>query len=312
VSLDLRQIDIIKGHFARKSSAHLRQILQIKDQERWSPEAFAAASEVLTDRGAGRAQEPLVPAKDTEPPSSGHTVDSVALIAGINVLTFPLGFLVLPTNAAPDTDTVADDLPLPFGSDLAWLALSTKDTMLAASYLGLQEAREATWEEGIEAAYKSSLFVAPPVADWTLAVSTALFPPERIETFVKPLLERLSRQFGDAQYFCSRPEIEMYAWARAQKGRLVRGFSWLGEKNLTTWNGGVPTPEERHLGFQFVGGQHGNIEPDDHTADPIAAPNEDCVTQLAFLWSIDPTTLNEQYKEPALGILGEIPRSASE
>ena len=64
----------------------------------------------------------------------------------------------------------------------------------------------------------ASVFVTPPLADWTLAVSTALFPPSRAETFVKPLLERLSRQFVHAQYFCTHGEVELHIWARAGRG----------------------------------------------------------------------------------------------
>lgn len=35
-----------------------------------------------------------------------------------------------------------------------------------------------------------------------------------------------------------------------------------------------------------------------------ARPNESAVMQLASLWSIDPTILDEQFKEPLTGILG--------
>ncbi len=115
-------------------------------------------------------------------------------------------------------------------------------------------------------------------------MGTALFPPDRAEAFVKPLLQRLSRQFGDAQYFATHRDVEMHIWARARKGELVRGYGWLGEKNLTLWNEGAPTKEERGRGPRI--------------------PDESCVLELACLWSIDPTTLNEQFKEPVMGMLG--------
>ena len=34
--------------------------------------------------------------------------------------------------------------------------------------------------------------------------------------------------------------------------------------------------------------------------------------QLALLWSIDPTTLDEAYKEPAMGLLGRVPWARAE
>jgi hypothetical protein len=200
--------------------------------------------------------------------------------------------LVIPINRTYDEDAVAMDMPVPFGSKIAWLALDTTDTEAAASALGLQEARTATWKEGIEAAYRSAVFVTPPVGQWTLVVSSALLPPDPPAPFVKPLLERFSRQFRNAQYFCSHQVVEMHVWARARAGRLVRGFAWLGESKRIIWDEGGPTPEERELGFQFSSAQ--------------TAPEENSVMQLAYLWSIDPTALNEQYKEPVLGILGNV------
>ena len=35
-------------------------------------------------------------------------------------------------------------------------------------------------------------------------------------------------------------------------------------------------------------------------------PDEDSVMQVASLWSIDPTTLDEQFKEPLMGLLGTV------
>ena len=40
--------------------------------------------------------------------------------------------------------------------------------------------------------------------------------------------------------------------------------------------------------------------------DVISVPDEGCVMQLASLWSIDPTTLDEQFKEPRMGLLGTV------
>jgi hypothetical protein len=179
---------------------------------------------------------------------------------------------------------------------MAWLALDSTDTEAVATALGLEEARTATWAEGIVAASQSSIFVTPPLADWTLAAGNPLFPPARVEAFVKPLLEQLSRQFRDVQYFCTHGDIKLHLWARARQGRLVRGFAWLGKYDMTLWGEGKPTQEERTLGFQF------------HDE----SPNEAAVMQVASLWSIDPMTLDEEYKEPEMGILGRLaPRRTS-
>jgi hypothetical protein len=187
-----------------------------------------------------------------------------------------------------------------------------------AAALGLREPQYATWAEGIAAASRTWVFVTPPLGDWTLAVGAALFPPERPETLVKPLLEQLSRQFGDAQYFCTHRDAELHGWARAIKGRLFRGFAWLGQKRLTLWDEGGHTKEERDLGFRAPPADSQGTEiaagirrPTDRISVPAgetALPCEANVMQLAALWSIDPTTLDALFMEPMTGLLGHVAR----
>jgi hypothetical protein len=252
MSHDRHLVDTIRAHFARKSSAQLQEIAQANNQERWSPEAMLAAQEVLQERMAGRAQEPLVAEEEPPPPPVHLDPYSLAFLAlGAAFLTSLSGHVHIPhlrIDYAGDDD-IDPDLPVPFGPKLAWLALETTDTEAIATALGLGEALAATWAQGVEAAHQSSVFVTSPLADWTLAVGQALFPPDRVDAFVKPLLERLSRQFGDAQYFCTHRDFELHVWARARQGRLVRGFGWLGERRLTLWDEGGLTNEERDLGL---------------------------------------------------------------
>ncbi len=332
MSQDRHLIDTIKTHFARKSSAQLQEIMRANNPECWSAEAMAAAGEVFQDRLAGRAEEPQVAEEEPAPPPYRYEPAEIALGVLGGLLT---GYLVITFYR---TRTVANpDLPLPFGPRVAWLALDSTDTEAVARALGLREAQDATWAEGIEAAHQASVFVTPPLGDWTLAVSTALFPPDRVQAFVKPLLERLSRQFGDAQYFCTQRDLGLHVWGRARKGRLVRGYGWLGQKGLTLWDEGAPTKEERDLGFRFVnpssicespnhgspeergGGAHFMKGPlpevkqsDGGARKDLPLPDESCVMQLALLWSVDPTTLDEAYKEPAVGLLGSVPWARAE
>lgn len=308
MSLDRHLVDTIKTHFTRKSSAQLQDIVQTNNSERWSPEAVVAAGEVLQDRMAGCAQEPEVAEAEPPPPPSPPDPYSLGFLA-LSVFGGLGGFGVIPVYRVDYGDDANPDLPVPFGPKMAWLALDTTNTEAAAAALGLQGARPATWAEGIEAAHRSSLFVTPPLADWTLVLGTALFPPDRAEAFVKPLLERLSREFGEAQYFCTHQDFELHIWARARQGRLVRGYGWLGQKDLTLWDEGRPTQEERDLGFRSFDGRSPVVEqgPDKN----VAPPDEGSVMQLASLWSVDPTTLDEQFKEPLMGLLGDVPREGS-
>src|SRR5258708_36891679 len=137
-----------------------------------------------------------------------------------------------------------------------------------------------------------------------MGVGTRLFPPKRVDMFAKPILDRLSQQFGDAQYFCSHQDVGLHVWARARNGRLVRGYGWLGQKDLTLWDEGGQTKEERDLGFRFLDGRSPAVE-HGHSIDHNH-PEESCVMQLAYPWSVDPTTLDEQFKEPVMGLLGKV------
>jgi len=293
MSKDRELVNVIKQTFAEYSSAQLAAIAESKDTERWSAEALVAAGEVLRDRAAGRAKEPLCP-KEPEPPPCYHYEPENIPLSVLGGLF--LGFLFIPYTKVGDADTQVgcSDRPLAFGSNLAWIALDTVDTAAVARALGLQETRSANWEQGIAAAYQSSVFVTPTLGYWTLAASTSLFPPEQAAEFVKPVLERLSQQFGDAQYFCTHQEIGLYLWARAQDGQLIRAFGLRGEKDLPWWEEGSPTAEERDLidevdGKQFL--------------------SELSVCELASIWSVDPTAMNEQLQLPDLGILGRLPGS---
>jgi hypothetical protein len=306
MSHDRDLIESIKLRFARKSAAQLQEIVRTNDRERWSEEALLAADEVLQERAAGCASEPAVGEEDA-PPRYHYEPGEVAagLLAGL--LT---GHVIIPYYEIVDSDR-----PIPFGPSMAWLALETTDTQRVAAALGLQQPRAVTWAEGIEGAYRSSVFVTPPLADWTMALGTCLFPTGRVETFVKPLLERLSQDFGEVQYFGSYQDVKMHMWARASAGRLVRGYGWLGDKavagwvgdkdkGLTFWDEGPPTREERDLGFQFVGGSKPG-----RSQDP-QLPDEAGVMQLASLWSIDPTSLDQEFQEPLPGLLGNMPPRA--
>jgi hypothetical protein len=305
MSRDGDLIDTIKVNFARKSSAQLLEIVLTTDDERWSQEAIAAANELLDERKAGRAEEPATP--EVEAPQAVSYESYGLALAGLAAFGLLTGHLIVPVpmrNYAVGPDP---DIPVPFGSNMAWLALETADTEAVATALGIRDTRTATWTQGIDAAHQNSLFVTPPLADWTLVVGTPLLPPERLVEFVKPLLQRLSDQFGDAQYFCTNQALGLHIWARARKGRLVRGYGWFGQKGFTLWDEGAKTKEERDLGFEF---SHPHGVTDGQPSNQNGSgPDEGWVMQLAYLWSIDPMTLDGQLKEPVMGLLGSVAES---
>lgn len=301
---DRSLIETIKQTFAEYSSAQLKKIASAEDFAEWSPEAVEAAREVLAARKLAPESEPLSPREPpAPPPGDPYSLGFILGIMAFNVVS-PIWVIPVLPGRGYDADIIDSDMPTPFGPKTAWLAVETTDTKALGEALELREYGEATWADGIAAAQQGAVFVTPPLADWTLAVGTALFPPDRTDAFVKPLVERLSDQFGEAQYFATQSDFQLHIWARARRGRLVRGYGWLGQRDLTLWNEGAPTEQERELGFHFSDGLG---DPTGITTQSLRTPDEACVTQLAYLWSIDPTALNADYKEPALGLLGRRP-----
>jgi hypothetical protein len=301
MSHDLQLVDTIKTRFARKSSAQLQAISQTEEHDRWSPEATVAAEEVLRARRAGLAHEPEVPDEEDDPPEFHYDVEQVAVGALASLLT---GSLVIPYTRRVE-QREQPDLPVPFGQSMAWLAIATTDTEAVATKLGLRDAAPASWGDGIEAAHQGSVFVTPPVGDWTLAVGTPLFQtPDGTATTVPSLLERLGRHFEEVQYYCNHCDIELFVWGRASRGQVVRGFGWLGSQNRVLWDVGTPTDEERELGFRFDAGQPPRIEAGE--AGEMTPFAEENLFQLACYWSIDPMTLDVEFQEPVPGLLGKL------
>jgi hypothetical protein len=197
------------------------------------------------------------------------------------------------------------DKPIPFGYKVAWFALQTDDAHAVAKALSLRDVRPSTWTEGIETAYESAVFVTPPLGSWVLAVGRPFFPPGLPEPHVKPLVKKLSSQFLTAQYFCTYRVAEGHFWASARKGRLVRGYAYNGCSGETQWDEGDQTKEERELGFRFFDERSSDAaKPGYWERKDLSLPNETCVMRLAELWSVDPTTLDQHFKEPSLGLLG--------
>ncbi len=300
MALNRNLIDSIKKTCARRASAELEEIVRANDLDRWSEEAFVAAREVLADRASGLARAPLVPEKDSPPPST-----DVHWGALFDALTFAAGGLVGGGFNLSETWSADQpvDRPVPFGPNTAWLAVETTDTAAVGRSLGCWKLREVTWGEGIASAARSGVFITPPLGDWTLAVGASLFPTEELGAFVKPLLERLSRSFPEAQYFCTHRSVGLHAWARAESGRLLRGYGWLGQPPQALWNEGPQTEEERDLGFRF-----GDAPAETENGDHLTTPDEGCVLQLASLWSVDPSALDEHFSEPVFGLIGNVPQ----
>jgi hypothetical protein len=202
-------------------------------------------------------------------------------------------------------------LPEPFGWRTAWIAVRTAETELLAPELQLVNLRSCEWEEGLRETSDKGIFICPPVSGWTLIVGLSL--PDASNENTLPLIVRLSDAHHSAQYFGNHRVVEYYAWAKAERGRLVRAYAFLGDQGATPWDRGELTLEEHELGLTFDDALPANHGDPHETAlemlqrmkhNPPKFPKEHDVFALARKWSIDPTQIEEYEVSQSHGLLG--------
>ena len=192
----------------------------------------------------------------------------------------------------------ASDKPRSFGPKCAWIAVRSSSPDAVAAALPLEGGTAAPWRTGVHLAYHGYVFVSPPIDGWVLAAGSRLPGPDegRLGDRATPFIERLAAAFGDVQYFCTHRVVELHAWARATEGRMIRKFAYVGEAGAVLWNDGAPTEAEQALGLDF---------PPDFL-DTELRPNEESVMQVAGLWSVDPSTLEDLDEAPSRGLVGQM------
>jgi hypothetical protein len=151
----------------------------------------------------------------------------------------------------------------------------------------------------------------------------------------------LANKFDDVQFFGSHRVVDFVAWARAVNGRPIRVFAWSGSDGEVLANFGEQTPEEAKLGFLNLSGlsppdardkifatnAEQSAEEDALVASGLsrkealararqkrrsAFPDEKDVTDLAELWSIDPTEVWDQDDPLALGLAARLPKDLAQ
>ena len=174
--------------------------------------------------------------------------------------------------------------PASFGPKTGWIAVRGVSADAVAQALGLRDVRPASWDDGIEAAYREGVFVGPPVDGWVFAAGADILHKE-----VDPAA--LSRQLGSqVQLFRSHRVPEWHEWSRAENGIVSREARSVGETG-EFHQSGEPTDAERALGLD----------------DPDGGYSENDVFAIAGAWSLDPTTLHDHPSEGTEGTWGQLP-----
>jgi hypothetical protein len=211
------------------------------------------------------------------------------------------------SNEATAADMEILDQPVSFGYKCMWFAIKSVHTEELIKILGLSNIRPCNWNIGIEKAYENSVYITPPINGWTLACGRGLphgDTKEGIE-FVKSILQKLSKEYGEAQFFCTHRVTEYHCWIKAVEGNIERVYSYLGEAGENIMIEGVATDFEKtlHLVDTF---SNDAKEKNYFEREDINLPDEEIVMKVAENWSIDPTTLeNRNDIMSALGLLGE-------
>lgn len=239
----------------------------------------------------------------------------ILLLAIFVALTIAIAAFVLAPHlrgAHPIVFDEAPDLPLPFGPDMCWLAIKTRNTMDVVEALNLADTRPANWNAGIGAIYDAEtsdcyVFVSPSVKGWTFVAGLPL-PLPAGPSFVEklsPLVASLARKYPEVHYFAALPIIDFFAWMRVDKGRVVRAFA-IGEAG-TVWNRGKLTVDEKALGLSLfevrgIEGQEGDVG-----GAILLHPTERHVLRLAGRWGISPLDLGKYAAQSGIGIVGQAP-----
>jgi len=202
------------------------------------------------------------------------------------------------------------DSPIAFGYKCMWVAVKTTDKEKVADILGIKDRRPCNWVNGIDAAYDNKIFITPAVGQWTLVVGYGMSNPKAKKTIdeaesFKAIIDKLSRAFGEAQFFLTHRVAEYHVWAKSINGHTIRYYSYLGESGENPMVDGKPTTIEKQYNLVNTLSQEAKDSNYLYRRD-LVFPDEELVMTIAGNWSINPQTLEiRKDVAPGLGILGE-------
>lgn len=212
-----------------------------------------------------------------------------------------------PSNDLSLVDKNVPDSAVSFGYKCMWFAVKSNNKNRLAAILKLKNISECNWKVGIDKAYNGSVFITPTIDDWTLACGWGLPHGDSKEgiDLVKNILQSLSKEFGEAQFFCTNRVTEYHCWIKATNGQVERVYSYLGESGENIAIEGQPTEFEKTLKLANTFSNEAKDENYFEREDIVWA-DEELVMQVAGHWSMDPSKLdNRQNITPDLGLLGQ-------
>ncbi len=224
----------------------------------------------------------------------------VAAVFIVRWVLFATGRFGLPkVDASPDS-------PRAFGYKMTWLAVRSDDAERVCRVLERvderfagREFRRCNWSSGLARIFANfrnpEVFVTPPVDGWVLLANWRPAEEDSLDDF-RSVLEPLSDEFGLAGAFGSHRVVSATMWALADHGTLRRCFAEADGETYLDY--GAETPEEEQLDVLSAAEIHERLESidDPHQEDALFQKMADEVTvlELAGMWSIDPSALEDR------------------
>lgn len=187
------------------------------------------------------------------------------------------------------------DEPINFGYKNLWFAVRTDSKEDLANLLDIKILGKANWQNGVEQAYDYRIFITPLVNSWTLICGNGLLTLLDKDSSDIQILNKLSKNYREAQYFYTHRITDYHIWAKSENGELKRYYSYIGEQGENIKIEGQPTDIEK--GFKLID-THSDEAKNDNYLDneELVFPDESLVMDIAQNWSVNPTIL-ETYKD---------------
>jgi len=191
------------------------------------------------------------------------------------------------------------DRARPFAAGRCWAMVRADDPEQVVQALRLRTVLPANWRAGLDEVVEQGVFVTPPVDGWVYAVGRDLATRTADPAAIEPLLAALSDRFGEAFWFVTDDERDVYGWARGARGQLTRGYVFAEEHGHIFWHGDV-TEHEHALGC-FVD------DPRDRSDDEIKWwPDHAVVCGIAAGWARNPANLDATGQPAGAGFVGRM------
>lgn len=129
--------------------------------------------------------------------------------------------------------------------------------------------------------------------------------PDGDSKVIENLLNNMSKEFGEAQYFSTHRVVEYHCWIKSVSGKIVRHYSYLGEsgENITVL--GEPTSFEKKFNLINTFSPEAS-NPNYYENEELIYPDEEFVMEISGAWSVNPNSFEDRSDLPkSVGLVGK-------